>query len=61
MSLKGFHILFVIVAMLMAFLCGGWAFYFEVEGLFGGFSLFVGAVLLVYCGWFIKKARRIII
>jgi hypothetical protein len=61
MSLKGFHILFVIVATLLAFLCGAWAFYFEVEGFFGWFSVSVGSVLLLYCNWFIRKARRIII
>lgn len=61
MSLKGFHILFVVVAMLMAFLCGAWAVYFQVEGLFGEVSFVVGALLLVYCGWFIRKAKKIII
>jgi hypothetical protein len=46
---------------LLAFLCGAWAFYFEVEGFFGWFSVSVGSVLLLYCNWFIRKARRIII
>jgi hypothetical protein len=47
--------------MLMAFLCGAWAVYFQVEGLFGEVSFIVGALLLVYCGWFIRKAKKIII
>jgi len=65
MSLKYFHILFILLAVMTTIGFGLWAIL--VNGLpgglraMGGFSVASGVVLLVYGIRFLRKARSIII
>ena len=61
MSLRAFHILFILLAILLAIGCAAWAFVNETAFGFGVASCFVAVGLLVYGIWFLKKTRRIII
>ena len=61
MSLKGFHILFISLSILMALGCGAWSFYNDVALPFGIGSVLVAVALLIYEISFIKKAGKIII
>ena len=65
MSLKFFHLFFIVVSILTAGYFGGWCFQqyqatdaiaFLLSGT-GAFTVMVG--LAVYLGWFIKKSRHI--
>ena len=64
MSLKAFHILFIIVACLLAFGFGAWCLQLQrVEGdaryvTLGWASFALGAALIVYGAWFLRKLRR---
>ena len=65
MSLKAFHIVFVIFSTLLALGCGGWCLWVDmVEGapiyLAGAIASFVCAILLVIYGiWFYRKMKRL--
>lgn len=64
MSLKHFHILFIVFAAVFCLAFGAWAFMameqpLEVRGM-GIFSVILGGVLAVYGVYFLRKARRII-
>jgi hypothetical protein len=65
MSLKGFHIVFIVFATLLALGCGAWCVWVDlVEGapiyLAGAVASFVCAVLLVIYGvWFYRKMKRL--
>jgi hypothetical protein len=65
MSLKGFHIVFIIFSTLLALGIGGWCVWVDlVEGapiyLAGAICSFVVAVaLLVYGVWFYRKMKRL--
>jgi hypothetical protein len=65
MSLKGFHIVFIIFSTLLALGVGAWCVWVDlVEGapffLAGGFCSFVVAVALVVYGvWFYRKMKRL--
>ncbi|MEO7934465.1 MAG: hypothetical protein ABIT76_15055 [Chthoniobacterales bacterium] len=67
MSLKAFHFLFIIIAIVLSIACSliGWFAYrssMEVAALaFGlGFSLLT-VVMIFYGVWFLKKSRSIIV
>jgi len=65
MSLKGFHIVFIIFSTLLALGIGGWCVWVDlVEGapiyLAGAICSFVTAVALVVYGvWFYRKMKRL--
>jgi hypothetical protein len=65
MSLKGFHIVFIIFSTLLALGIGGWCIWVNrVEGapiyLAGAIFSFVAAVaLMVYGVWFYRKMKRL--
>jgi hypothetical protein len=65
MSLKGFHIVFIIFSTLLAIGIGGWCIWVNlVEGepvyLAGAIFSFVAAVaLMVYGIWFYRKMKRL--
>ena len=65
MSLKGFHIVFIIFSMLLALGIGAWCVWVDlVEGapiyLAGAICSFVIAVALVVYGvWFYRKMKRL--
>ena len=65
MSLKGFHIVFIIFSTLLALGIGAWCVWVDlVEGapiyLAGAFCSFVVAVALVAYGvWFCRKMKRL--
>jgi hypothetical protein len=65
MSLKGFHIVFIVFSTLLALGCGAWCIWVDmVEGapiyLAGAIASFVCAVLLVIYGvWFYRKMKRL--
>lgn len=60
MSLKAFHIVFIVLAILLAALCAFWSFSNEIAIPFGIASVIVGLCLILYGIWFLKKAKRII-
>jgi hypothetical protein len=63
MSLKGFHILFIVLSIALALLFGVWALrlYSQIGGArylgMGLGALALGAALVVYGIWFLKKTR----
>ena len=65
MSLKGFHIVFIVFSMLLALGIGAWCVWVDlVEGapiyLAGAICSFVVAVALVIYGvWFYRKMKRL--
>ena len=65
MSLKGFHIIFIIFSTLLALGIGGWCVWVDlVEGapiyLAGAICSFVAAfALVVYGVWFYRKMKRL--
>jgi hypothetical protein len=61
MSLKAFHILFILLATLLAAGCAWWAFANDAGQAFGIVSAVVAVCLVVYGIYFIKKARRLIL
>lgn len=61
MSLKGFHLFFIFVSIVLAAGCATWAFMNEVEGAFGIVSCVVAAALVVYGIYFVRKTRRLIV
>ncbi len=63
MSLRAFHILFIVVSVVLAFAFGGWALRVERGGTLypamGVASLLVGVALVGYAAWFVRKTRRL--
>jgi hypothetical protein len=65
MSLKGFHIVFIVFTTLMALATGGWCIWVNlVEGapiyLAGAIASFASAVaLIIYGVWFYRKMKRL--
>ena len=65
MSLKAFHILFVLISTVGAFAFGGWAIqdYKRSEefasAVIGGVSIFSGVAMFVYGIWFLKKLKGV--
>lgn len=61
MSLKGFHIFFICLSILLAAGCATWAFVNGVERSFGIASTVVAAALAIYGAYFIRKTRKLIV
>jgi hypothetical protein len=61
MSLKGFHLVFIFLSILLAAGCAVWAFANEVAGLFGIFSCVAAGALVIYGIYFIRKTRKLIV
>jgi len=65
MSLKGFHIVFIVFSTLLALGVGGWCIWVDlVEGapvyLAGAVASFIVAVALILYGvWFYRKMKRL--
>jgi uncharacterized membrane protein SirB2 len=60
MSLKAFHIVFIVLSILLCIACAAWSYMNHVAQGFGIGSAVAAAALIVYGIWFIKKARNII-
>ncbi|HEX5176167.1 MAG TPA: hypothetical protein VFV83_04005 [Chthoniobacteraceae bacterium] len=60
MSLKAFHIIFILLAIGLSVVCAAWSFGNAVAIPFGVCSLAVAVTLVIYGIWFIRKSRRII-
>jgi hypothetical protein len=61
MSLKGFHLFFIFLSILLAAGCAAWAFANEVAGPFGVLSCIAAALLVIYGIYFIRKTRKLIV
>ena len=60
MSLKAFHIVFIVLATLLAIACAVWSFANQTAEGFGIGSAIAAVALIVYGVFFIKKSRKII-
>jgi hypothetical protein len=60
MSLKAFHILFILLAALLAAGCAAWACVNHIVA-FGIVSAVVAVALVIYGIWFLRKSRKIIV
>lgn len=60
MSLKVFHVIFIILAVLMCVGCAAWSFLYSSAPAFGVACAVIAVVLLVYGVWFLKKSNKII-
>ncbi len=64
MSLKGFHIFFITIAVLFCAGFSAWAFFGEgSQGMQipGAVTAALGAVILIYGVWFVRKKAALII
>jgi len=61
MSLKGFHLFFIFLSILLAAGCAVWAFVNEVALPFGLGSSAVALALVIYGIYFIRKSRSLIV
>jgi hypothetical protein len=60
MSLKVFHLIFIILATLLAAGCAAWSYYHDAAHAFGIASGVIAVALVIYGIWFVKKSKRII-
>jgi hypothetical protein len=61
MSLKGFHIFFILVAILLAAGCAVWGFMNGLSPIFGFTCCGLGVALIGYGIYFLRKSRKLII
>lgn len=61
MSLKAFHIFFILISVLLAAGCSWWAFANDISAVVGISSAITSAALFVYGIYFIKKSKRLIV
>ena len=65
MSLKHFHVVFIVVAILCTLGFAAWALMTRVQTVdiraLGWFSLVLGIGLSFYGAWFLKKSKHIVI
>lgn len=61
MSLKGFHIFFIVLSVLLAAGCAVWSFSNGVAIPFGVASSGVAVALVIYGFSFIRKTRKLIL
>ncbi|HSR49853.1 MAG TPA: hypothetical protein VLV83_03435 [Acidobacteriota bacterium] len=61
MSLKGFHIIFIILSSAMAFGVGLWSLEQDGSGytVLGALSLALGTLLVGYGIWFLRKLKHL--
>jgi hypothetical protein len=60
MSLKIFHILFIVLSIVLAAGCAAWAFMTGAGFAFGIASAVAAVALIIYGVQFLKKSKRII-
>ncbi len=67
MSIRGFHLIFIVIASLFCAGLGVWALFIDEQSsgsgtkIFGGIALVASAVLVVYGVYFRRKSKDIII
>jgi hypothetical protein len=61
MSLKGFHIFFIVLSILLAAGCGAWSVANRVALPFGIGSFVTALGLAAYGVYFIRKSRKLIV
>ncbi len=61
MSLKGFHILFICLSILLAAGCAVWSFVNGVALAFGVVSCATAVALVIYGIYFLRKSRKLIV
>lgn len=61
MSLRAFHILFIIITVLLSAGCAVWGFANGVSAIFGGTCCVVAVALVGYGIYFLKKSRKLIL
>jgi hypothetical protein len=61
MSLRAFHILFIVLASLLAAGCAAWGFANGLAPAFGIVCAVISVALLVYGVYFFKKSRKLIL
>lgn len=61
MSLKGFHIFFIVLSILLAAGCAVWSFANGVAMSVGIGACIVAVGLIAYAIYFIRKSRRLIV
>ena len=61
MSLKAFHIFFIIVAILLAAGCSAWGFANGMAAAFSFTCAGLAGVLAIYGVYFLKKSRKLIL
>jgi len=61
MSLKGFHIFFICLSILLAAGCAVWSFANAVGLAFGVTSCAIAVALVIYGIYFIRKTRKLIV
>ncbi len=60
MSLKVFHIIFILASISLAVFCAVWAFQTQAAPAFAYTSLAVALILAIYGVYFFRKAKNII-
>ena len=61
MSLRAFHILFIVLSILLAAGCAAWGFANGLTPVFGIVCMGISLALLVYGVYFFKKSRKLIL
>jgi len=61
MSLRAFHVLFIILAILMSAGCAWWAFANGVAPAFGISCVVVAVGLVIYSVFFLRKTKKLIL
>jgi hypothetical protein len=61
MSLRAFHILFIVLSILMSAGCAWWAFANGAAPLFGIVSAVVAVGLVGYAVYFLRKTKKLIL
>jgi len=61
MSLKAFHLFFIVLAILLAAGCAAWGFVNELAPAFGLTCSGIAVALLIYGVYFLKKSRKLIL
>jgi hypothetical protein len=61
MSLRAFHILFILLAILLAAGCAAWGFANGLAPAFGITCAVIAVALVVYGVYFFKKSRKLIL
>ncbi len=61
MSLKVFHVFFILLTIVLAAGCAVWAYVNQTAAAFGIGSAMTAVALVLYGLWFLKKSRKIIV
>lgn len=61
MSLKAFHIFFILLAILLAAGCSAWGFVNGLHPAFGITCAVLAVALLIYGVYFLKKSQKLIL